>query len=464
MKVEFITRENADRLIIVFAGWAMDPRPFKGLRRDGYDIALVWDYNSMHIDWSFAGAYSEICIIAWSLGVYASAISTYAIDSRVTRRVAINGTLYPVDRRRGIPENIFRGTLEGLNERNLLKFYRRMAGSRERFELFAANMPQRQVDELKTELEAFYPLPLLAHEPLKRWDMAIIGRDDAIFPAVNQWRAWQGTPIEILDEPHLIDIRKIIDHYIVDKERMSSRFARQQDTYDDNTPVQANIVERLCNMAEARGIDKYAGMRGARVLEIGCGTGLLSRHINQWCDCETSFEMWDIAGKAPLQGPQRIFRQTDAETSIMRIPSSSVDIIASSSTIQWFNSPTRFFVECSRILASGGYLIASTFVKGNLYEVAQATGRSLPLLSARQWSEIIPDTFDVIDWYSYSYTLEFDSAIEVFRHLKGSGVNSLDRDSAGDSHIRNALAHYGADLDGKYRATYRPLLFILRKK
>lgn len=465
MKSEFVSQSGAGRLILVFAGWAMDSRPFAGLQRPGYDIAVLWDYSSLNIDWSFVGPYSEICVVAWSLGVYASAVSTYAIDSRITRRIAVNGTLYPVDRRRGIPENIFKGTLDGLDERNLLKFYRRVCGTRERYEAFAQNMPQRELEQLKEELQAFYPLPLLAHEPLKRWDIAIVGRDDAIFPAVNQWRAWQGTPLEFLDEPHLIDIQKVIDRYIIDKQRMTTRFAERRSSYNNNAPVQSEIVARLSAMMQAQQLHKLAGKRGARVLEIGCGTGLLSRHLDSWCGSDGgNFEMWDIAGPAPVGGTNRYFRETDAETEIMRQPSASFDIIATASTVQWFNSPSRFLAECARVLTSGGYLALSTFTKGNLYEVGQATGRSLPLLTRQQWLDIVPPAFDVTDCSAYDRQLEFDSAIEVFRHLKYSGVNSLDRNTSGPALLQQALARYGAALDGKYRLTYRPMIIILKKR
>ena len=78
MKHELVSYNGSTRLIIIFAGWAMDARPFRHLKRPGYDIAVVWDYRSMCIDWSFCKPYTEICVVAWSLGVYASAVTTYS--------------------------------------------------------------------------------------------------------------------------------------------------------------------------------------------------------------------------------------------------------------------------------------------------------------------------------------------------------------------------------------------------
>lgn len=64
---------------------------------------------------------------------------------------------------------------------------------------------------------------------------------------------------------------------------------------------------------------------------------------------------------------------------------------------------------------------------------------------------------------SDALSLDFASAIEVFRHLKATGVNSLDRGGEENS-LKKAIDRYPQDLDGRYRATYRPLIMILQKK
>ena len=157
MQCKFIDKNDNRRLIVILAGWAMDSTPFEGLHRHGYDIMVVWDYRDFILDWNCTAPYDEICIVAWSLGVYAAAAASAPIAARVTLRLAVNGTLAPVDALRGIPPAIFQGTLDGLDERNLVKFYRRVAGSREAYARFAAAMPRRDISELKAELEEFLP-------------------------------------------------------------------------------------------------------------------------------------------------------------------------------------------------------------------------------------------------------------------------------------------------------------------
>lgn len=464
MRSEYVSHCGSRRLILVFAGWAMDPAPFRHLERPGYDIAVVWDYRSLSIDWSFCKDYDEICILAWSLGVYASAVTTLPIEDKVTRRIAVNGTLYPVDRLRGIPEATFAGTLDGLTERSLHKFYRRVAGTRERFESFAQTMPDRDIEGLKDELLSFYPFPLLPCEPVRRWDTVLIGREDAIFPAVNQYRAWAGAPVTFVDEPHLMDFQKIIDRYIIDKQRTGERFSRGMSaTYQEAATVQSEIVDRIDSLLDSNDISAIFGNADSRILEIGSGTGMLSRRLYARKHSEAAMELWDIAADAPLTGSRTHFVCTDAELELHRRKSGSFDLIASASTVQWFNSPTRFLAECNRLLRSGGYAVVSTFIDGNLGEVAAAGGRALPLLSAQQWLSIVPEGLETVYCTDYSHPLCFDSPIEVFRHLKATGVNSLDRGASEGSSLRAILSRYRPDLDGRYRATYRPIIFILRK-
>ncbi len=464
MQYRFVSRkEGSKRLIVIYAGWATDANLFDGLYRPGYDIVVVWDYRDMYIDWSLADGYIEICIIAWSLGVYASAVSTHGIADRITKRIAVNGTLTPVDSRCGIPEAIFKGTLYGLNLRNLEKFYRRVCGTRSNIAFFENHRPDRNLEELKEELSCFCPLPLLAPEPEKRWDVAIVGRDDAIFPAVNQARAWNGVaPVFFADIPHLPDFQTILDRWIMDKELTERRFASGKETYDSEADVQDEVVESMRHIMEEYDIPAIMCRRGSRTLEIGSGTGKMSRLLDHYAGRFGTVEMWDIVGEEPLQGEHRFFRCCDAELAIMQQPPASLDFIVSASTVQWFNSPSRFLKECSRVLNKGAYLLIGTYSEGNLAEVASHTGCSLPLMTPGQWKEMMPPELECLAVSCTDKRLSFDSVLDVFRHLKKTGVNSLGRPE--DVSLRRAIKDWHPDLDGKYSITYKPMVFIARKK
>lgn len=463
MKHEFVSRTGARRLILVYAGWAMDAVPFRNLRRPGYDVAVLWDYRDFSIDWSFLSPYNEICIFAWSLGVYAASVTCQSFAGRTTCRIAVNGTLSPVDRSRGIPPAVFAGTANGLNERQLYKFYRRVCGGGEIFRIFLENKPQRDVNELVDELHVFLDDNIFVPQQETKWDYAVISSEDAIFPPVNQWRSWRVTPMIFIDGPHLPDFQRIIDRFIIDKDMTEARFVRGLKSYDSEASVQARVVVFLDRLVNTPVIASRIRRQGARVLEIGSGTGTLSSVLDNVCGNEAYLEMWDIAGEPPVEGRLRRFRNVDAELEIRRIPDSSFDLVATASTVQWFNSPSRFLSECARILAPGGFIILSTFVKGNLRQISDSTGKSLPLLTKDQWKTIIPAGMRLIGMKCYEHELEFSSSLDVFRHLRQTGVDSLGR-SADSVNPVAAVRHLQPDLDGKFRLTYKPLVMVLVKE
>ena len=467
MKHELIHSENSPRLLLIFAGWGMDADVFRDIRRPGYDVMVVWDYRSFFIDWSCTASYTEICLLAWSMGVFAASQTIQAIDYKTTRRIAVNGTLQPVDDMLGIPEAIFNGTLAGLSEVSVAKFNRRMCASRDDFDVFRSHQPSRPVDELREELQAIADR-LILHTPSQiRWDMAVVGREDRIFPAANQRRSWQQSdvPVELVDRGHYFDFQDLIDRHFIDKHLVGERFSAGTSTYTSNATVQVEVVERLCMMLRDNGIIRELGQSPNAVLEIGCGSGILSRAVASMIS-DARMVMWDQAAPMPEGlplGRKYEFSNCDAELAIACVAPESFDHIFSASTMQWFNSPEKFLSNCHRALKPGGYAILTTYTSGNLHQIQALTGNGLPLLSADRWTELAARHFTVVDRLAYERDLDFETPLEVLRHLKLTGVNSLGRSSRGNVDAREVMKRYPMMLDGRYHLTYRPLILILKK-
>lgn len=205
MKQQFIIKEDHPQLLLFFAGWGMDVTPFSQIHPDGCDWMICYDYRSLAFDKSVLLDYSDITLVAWSMGVWvASQIMELYPTLPVSQSIAINGTLTPIDDLKGISPTVFEGTLQGLNEQTLQKFQRRMCGSSAEYKTFQTIAPQRPVEELKEELSAIQQHFLASSPSAFHWQKAVIGKTDRIFLSENQKRAWENNAdlIEEVEAAH----------------------------------------------------------------------------------------------------------------------------------------------------------------------------------------------------------------------------------------------------------------------
>ncbi|MGR3807816.1 DUF452 family protein [Pasteurella testudinis] len=202
MKTELIAGAGNCRLILYFAGWGTSPDL---VRRwdipDDYDLLLCWDYRTLQFEFDLS-RYQQLHLVAWSMGVWA-AEQCLPANISLQSSVAINGTPGLIDDQFGIPSAVFSGTLHNFDDSTRAKFDRRMCGSREVLRQYQAGT-LRANDEIKAELSAVYQALATAKAPHIRWQKAIVGSQDRIFPSANQLAYWQrqGCRIEQIDAPH----------------------------------------------------------------------------------------------------------------------------------------------------------------------------------------------------------------------------------------------------------------------
>ncbi len=185
-------QENANQLILFFCGWGGDEKAFMHLKSDGSNVLLLYDYRSLNLDDQLLAEikkYQSIKIIAWSFGVWMAAYMVQKYELDIEDAVAINGTLFPVDDEKGIPEKIAKATLEYLTEASIFKFQRRMVGS-ENWKKYQELAPYRDFEDLKEGLSALYNY-FKNEGVVDIYTKVIIGKEDMIFPYRNQKNAWK---------------------------------------------------------------------------------------------------------------------------------------------------------------------------------------------------------------------------------------------------------------------------------
>lgn len=194
MKSYWLHKHDKDKLIIFFCGWGNDYNPFRNISSRDFDLLFFYDYSNLDNEIEFGELekkYSEIHLIAWSLGVFVSNLVCQGIT--FTSALAINGTIKAIDETYGISPSNYNGTLDNLDERNRDKFFRRMCIQREVISYFNENAPQRDVENQKKELAAIKEL--IENNQVKHciFNRAIASTDDAIFSIENQLAFWYDT-------------------------------------------------------------------------------------------------------------------------------------------------------------------------------------------------------------------------------------------------------------------------------
>lgn len=525
MKSHWIKQANNRDLIVFFGGWGTDPHPFSELDCQKNDILMFYAYSNLSIPVDLkevASNYENIHLIAWSLGVAVAEIACHQIASIFSTSTAINGTSFAIDSQFGIPAELFAGTIESLNNGGLKRFNRRMLKNHQSILQYNNISPKRNIDDQKNELiflknilSAPIPSktrnqksPLLSPSPPPPnlsalrgsslsssrpresiFQHALIGLRDSIFSPDNQQRCWKqlGVPYAEIDAPHFpffqfstwreilhfddfslplsINLRADPD-LCIDKELVRVRFGRRLTSYNDAAVVQKEMAVRLIEFITKKTSDRSFN----KVLEIGCGTGLLTKmflnrfnpnhmFINDIVDeCKNSID--EIANDFPLSHCS--FIPGDAES--IPIPP-NLDMIVSNATFQWLVDQRKFIDRLHACLNPNGLLAISTFAPETLKEISDITGTGLRYHTLDDYKKMLQSNFEILFIDSTKIQLLFDSPRDVLQHLQKCGVTGLSKQRWTKKDFKGFDSEYRKRFSDseKVSLTYCPLYVIARK-
>ncbi|MDR3245360.1 MAG: malonyl-ACP O-methyltransferase BioC [Prevotellaceae bacterium] len=242
------------------------------------------------------------------------------------------------------------------------------------------------------------------------------------------------------------------------------KFGKSTDTYDENAYAQKEIVEKLVVLIK----DFYPHIP-ANILEIGCGTGLLTRKILSVFE-DAQYYLNDINEKAePMM--HNLFRKNNyifiaGDAQLTDFPN-GIDLLASASTIQWFDNLSAFAEKARQSLLDGGYMFLSTFGKNNLKEIREITGTGLEYLSTDNLKDLFSAGFEILHLSEDEIPVVFDSATEILSHLRSTGVNA---NCSGIMRTQSGLKSFCNKYDkmfsneNKVILTYHPIYLALKKR
>lgn len=245
---------------------------------------------------------------------------------------------------------------------------------------------------------------------------------------------------------------------LIDKKRIKISFTKAARTYEQEASVQQQIALKLYSLLS--GHVKYSP---ASILEIGCGTGFLTRMLSSHFHSGI-ITVNDLCPEMENYIPDGMnFIAGDAE--VIDFPD-KYDLVASSSALQWLDDLPSFLVKIDQILSPNGLLAISTFGRNNLSEIKQLSGKGLSYLSRSELKQIISPLFQILEIKEDIQTLYFSSPKDVLVHLKRTGVNGINPDKWTRTDLKHFIDRYKELFcsGNEVSLTYHPIYIIASKK
>ena len=253
-----------------------------------------------------------------------------------------------------------------------------------------------------------------------------------------------------------------------------ARFNRGADRYEALAGVQreaaVRLVGRLATLVEP-----------LRILEAGCGTGMLTRLLldrfprSRVDAVDVSERMLEAAHRGMGPCPRVRWFQTDAAFFRSALP---YPLVASSSALHWCCPIDSALRNLYALTADGGTLAVSVMLDGTLAELVASRRRTAPhkdppgcLPSASAFASAVTEAgFDIEERAEYTLSSRHASAQEMLRHLHDQGLTGgalfrpLQPLTRGElRRLAEDYERHHADAGGAVPAAYRIGWIVARK-
>jgi malonyl-CoA O-methyltransferase len=250
----------------------------------------------------------------------------------------------------------------------------------------------------------------------------------------------------------------------IDKEQARRSFDRAADRYDEVALLQREIGDRMLERLD------YVRLEPRVVLDAGCGTGVATGKLARRYRGARVIAL-DFAHGMLVHARRKgaLFRRPRcvcADLERLPLADCSVDLLFSSSALQWSADLPGTFAEFLRVLRPGGLLTFSTFGPDTLKELRAAWAA----VDGHTHVSPFPDMHDIGDWLVRGrfadpvmdaewMTVTYPTADGLMRDLKLLGAHNTTtgraRGMTGKGRLAAMRAAYeGFRTDGRLPATY----------
>lgn len=231
------------------------------------------------------------------------------------------------------------------------------------------------------------------------------------------------------------------------------QFQKCLNSYDSTAIVQHEMAHKLIQI-----LKKYSP-NSENILELGCGTGYLTKEFLKNFKCNNYFANDFVEDVKPfLPNSAEFISGNMAEIEFPQ----NVDIVVSNAVFQWINDLNFLFNKVNNSLKKNGYFAFSTFLPENFCEIKEVCGLTLNYKTESELKQILKQKFEVLETFCYKEVLEFPTTLDILKHMKNTGVNSLNDVSWGIKQINEFCQIYSKKYQTN-RLTYNPIIILAQK-
>ncbi len=212
----------------------------------------------------------------------------------------------------------------------------------------------------------------------------------------------------------------------MDKKNIINNFSKAASLYDRYADIQKISASHLLNSIETNGFQN--------ILEIGCGTGILTRLLTQkfsnarFKAIDISKKMLEVA-KTRLKDERIDFVAGDAEYMPF---DETFDLIASNACFQWFEDLEKVIVRYKDLLSKNGVISFSIFGPLTFHELdvslkslsKDAFVEAANFVSKERLKTILDMSFQDVVIEEKIYEEEFRGLKDLLRKIKYTGTAS----------------------------------------